>query len=145
MKTYRFNGILQNDGWHENANISVDGSGNISEISQAVPSSSKDTIKINGYALPGFQNAHSHAFQYAMAGLTERHELNGGVPDDFWSWREAMYSLALNINPDQLESIATMLYAEMARHGYTNVAEFHYLHHDKNGKAFGNLAKWVVV
>ena len=139
MKTYRFKRILQDSGWLENASITIHDDGNISHISQNTPS--ENTIKINGYALPGFQNAHSHAFQYAMAGLTERHTSTGSAPDDFWSWREAMYQLALNINPDQMEAIATMLYAEMARHGYTNVAEFQYVHHDKDGRPYANLAE----
>jgi len=75
-----------------------------------------------------------------MAGLAERHE-GTGVPDDFWSWRDAMYKLALSVNPDQFEAIATMLYAEMIRHGYTNVAEFHYVHRDQHGKKYNNLAE----
>jgi len=95
---------------------------------------------VSGYTLPGFQNAHSHAFQYAMAGLAENHSTSL-TSDDFWSWREAMYKLALSVTPDQIESIATMLYTEMVRNGYTNVAEFHYVHHDKNGKRFNNLSE----
>lgn len=137
MDTYLFKGILQDQGWLENVTITVDKSGLIADI---VPNSTYSTQHtINGYAIPGFQNAHSHAFQYAMAGLAERHEKS--TTDDFWGWREAMYKLALSMNPDQMESIATMLYSEMARHGYTNVAEFHYVHHDKNGKQFSNLAE----
>ena len=139
MKTYQFKGLLQNTGWLENAYVKVDSEGNITNISSN--SVSEHAIKIDGYALPGFQNAHSHAFQYAMAGLTEKHVSANVVPDDFWSWREAMYSLALHVNPDQMEAIATMLYAEMARHGYTNVTEFHYLHHDKNGMPYDNIAE----
>ncbi len=139
MRTYQFKGILQNDGWLKNATVSVNDVGNITAITGNV--NSEDASVIDAYALPGFQNAHSHAFQYAMAGLTESHPLNGNKSDDFWTWREAMYQLALSINPDQMQAIATMLYAEMKRHGYTNVAEFHYLHHDKNGKPFSNLAE----
>ncbi|WP_103068596.1 formimidoylglutamate deiminase [Aquimarina sediminis] len=142
MKTYHFKGILQNTGWKENAGITVDGTGIITDIFSI---DSDHDVKPNvetydGYAIPGFQNAHSHAFQYAMAGLAERHE-GGANPDDFWGWREAMYQLALSMNPEQMEAIATMLYAEMARHGYTNVAEFHYVHHDKNGKPYANLSE----
>lgn len=95
---------------------------------------------IEGYAIPGFQNAHSHAFQYAMAGLAEIHSTQQ-TPDDFWSWRDAMYKIALSVNPEQMQSIATMLYAEMVRHGYTHVAEFHYVHHNKNGQAYDNIAQ----
>jgi len=76
-----------------------------------------------------------------MAGVTERHTSINGKGDNFWRWREAMYNLALQSNPDQMRSIATMLYTEMARHGYTNVAEFHYVHHNQNGKHYTNLAE----
>ncbi len=137
MKSYRFKALLQNQGWLENTTVFLDDSGKVISISQDEDS---DTIFIDGYALPGFQNAHSHAFQYAMAGLTERQSI-GQEADDFWSWREPMYQLALNINPEQMKIIAAMLYAELLRNGYTNVAEFHYVHHDENGKPYNNLAE----
>lgn len=136
MKSYRFKALLQNDGWIENAAVSID---EIGEIVAVSTDPNADAIDIDGYALPGFQNAHSHAFQYAMAGLAERHS-TGREADDFWSWREAMYQLALNLDPEQVKVIAAMLYAELVRHGYTNVAEFHYLHHDKNGKPYDDPA-----
>lgn len=131
MKIYRFKALLQNSGWLENTAVSIDERGKIISVSQ-----NEDAEFINGYALPAFQNAHSHAFQYAMAGLAENHSGD----DDFWSWREAMYRLAQNLDPEQMKSIAAMLYAELARHGYSNVAEFHYVHHDKNSEPYGNLA-----
>ncbi|GAA0892111.1 formimidoylglutamate deiminase [Fulvivirga kasyanovii] len=137
MKTYKFNGILQNNGWVEDACITVDDQGIIKKISTESPA---DVEYVNGFAVPGFQNAHSHAFQYAMAGIAERHE-NPEAADDFWTWREAMYQLALTMSPEDIEHVASMLYAEMVRHGYTHVAEFHYLHHDKNGKPYANLAE----
>ena len=138
MKEYKFKKLLQNSGWLTNATVTVDENGVISDISI-----SEDDTSFNSQhsiAIPGFQNAHSHAFQYAMAGLAERHE-DSASQDDFWAWREAMYQLALSIEPDQMEAIATMLYSEMARHGYTNVAEFHYVHHNKNGQPYDNLAE----
>ncbi|MEY3236314.1 MAG: hypothetical protein RI883_415 [Bacteroidota bacterium] len=138
MNKYAFKSLLQREGWIENAIVSVDDNGIITSISNN--SIDNSAIQMNGYALPGFQNAHSHAFQYAMAGLAEVHQVSA-VSDDFWSWREAMYKLALSVNPDQMEAIATMLYSEMVRHGYTNVAEFHYVHHDKNGQHYSNLAE----
>lgn len=134
MNSYRFKAILQNSGWLENAAVSVDENGKIISVSQTENS---DAVFINGYALPAFQNAHSHAFQYAMAGLAENHVRD----DDFWSWRDAMYRLALELNPDEMKKIAAMLYAELVRNGYSNVAEFHYVHHDKNGEPFENLAE----
>ena len=132
MKSYRFKGLLQNSGWIENAIVSVDEKGKIVSIEQTAESNAS----FGGYALPAFQNAHSHAFQYAMAGLAENH----AGSDDFWSWREKMYELAQNINPDKMRNIAAMLYSELVRHGYSSVAEFHYVHHDKNGKPYENLA-----
>ncbi|GAA4113639.1 formimidoylglutamate deiminase [Aquimarina addita] len=139
MKTYSFKGILQNNGWRENTCISINDKGIITKIYDST--SNVDSIEnINGYAIPGFQNTHSHAFQYAMAGLAEKHQ-EAANQDDFWGWREAMYQLALSINPDQMETIATMLYSEMARHGYTNVAEFHYVHHDQQGNPYTDLSE----
>lgn len=135
MKTYRFKGLLTESGWISDAAVTVDTEGKITSISESGAGES-----VNGYALPGFQNAHSHAFQYAMAGLAELHE-GTGIPDDFWSWRTAMYNLALTLDPEEMETVAAMLYAEMARHGYTAVAEFHYVHHDKNGKPYANRAE----
>ncbi|MEQ9166874.1 MAG: amidohydrolase family protein, partial [Fulvivirga sp.] len=137
MKHFQFSGLLQNEGWQDDVAVSVDNDGIITSIQQEKIEGAE---VVNGYALPGFQNAHSHAFQYAMAGLAEKHK-SGTVADDFWSWREAMYQLALTMSPDDLESVATMLYSEMARHGYTHVAEFHYLHHDINGRPYQNLAE----
>lgn len=138
MKKYLINRLLQSDGWKDNVLIEVDEKGVISSIIEN--SNDKDAQQIKGLCLPGFQNAHSHAFQFAMAGLAENHSTSG-IRDDFWSWREAMYQLALSVSPDEMEAIATMLYSEMVRHGYTNVAEFHYVHHDKNGQPFANLAE----
>lgn len=139
MRTYKFKGLLQNDGWLVNASVSVDEHGVISSITPDEKEAPSEDC-IDGYTIPGFQNAHSHAFQYAMAGLAEVHKGTSGQ-DDFWGWREAMYQLALGMDPDQMQAIATMLYVEMARHGYTNVAEFHYVHHDKEGRPYENLAE----
>jgi formiminoglutamate deiminase len=138
MKAFFFKHLLQKDGWKSDIRVDVDDRGIITSIKS--DENSKEAEIITGFALPGFQNAHSHAFQYAMAGLAEVHDISH-TSDDFWSWREAMYKLALQVTPDQMESIATMLYSEMARQGYTNVAEFHYVHHQKNGQPYDNLAE----
>lgn len=138
QRHFKFRGILTKNGWLEQGLVSVDSSGTITAIGQAEENTNAESV--NGYAFPGFQNAHSHAFQYAMAGLAEYHE-GSGIPDDFWSWRTAMYNLALTLSPDDLEAVATQLYSEMLRHGYTAVAEFHYLHHDADGKPYANLSE----
>ncbi len=130
-KCWKFDGLLVQDGWLENARVLTDERGRLVAINPQICDAVVETVR--GYAIPGFQNAHSHAFQYAMAGLAEHLRDD---EDDFWSWRQAMYALALSISPGDLEHIATMLYAEMLRQGFTAVVEFHYLHHDRDGRPF---------
>ena len=91
-----------------------------------------------GPALPGMSNVHSHAFQRAMAGLAE---FRGHPTDDFWTWREEMYRLVRRLAPEDIEAIARFLYVEMLKHGYTTVAEFHYLHNDPEGRPYANRAE----
>lgn len=139
LKYFQFQSLLQHTKWLTPAYVGVDEGGIVKYLSDHPPEEAVAIEFVNGFALPGFQNAHSHAFQYAMAGLAETHTT--GTDDDFWTWREEMYKCALSVDPDQAQAIAAMLYAEMARHGYTHVAEFHYLHHDKEGKPYSNLAE----
>jgi formimidoylglutamate deiminase len=139
LKYFRFNALLQREDWLAPAYVGVDSKGAIRYLSTMPDPNGAAVEAVNGFAIPGFQNAHSHAFQFAMAGLAENHP--AGTDDDFWTWREQMYKCALMVDPDDAEAIAAMLYAEMLRHGYTHVAEFHYLHHDKDGKHYANLAE----
>jgi formimidoylglutamate deiminase len=140
MKFYHFKHLLAKPNeWLSPAYVGVDENGVIQYLSESAPKEASPVEYVNGIAIPGFQNAHSHAFQYAMAGRAETHEV--GSKDDFWSWREAMYACALSMDPGQMQAVATMLYAEMLRKGYTHVAEFHYLHHDENGKPYANLSE----
>ena len=81
-----------------------------------------------GYVIPGLCNAHSHAFQRALAGHTEQRSPAGR--DNFWTWRERMYALAGRVDAEALTAIARQAYCEMLASGYTSVAEFHYLHRD---------------
>lgn len=134
---YKFTGVLTANGWVMPAYVDVGEDGLIRKVSDNY--SGEVDEEVNGLAIPGFRNAHSHAFQYAMAGLAEVHK--PGVLDDFWSWRETMYKVALSIDPDQMESIASYLYSEMLRNGYTHVAEFHYVHLDPNGEFYNNRAE----
>ncbi len=139
IRYYQFKSLLQSSGWLSPAYVGVDEAGCIQYLSSNPPAEPTAIEFVSGLVLPGFQNAHSHAFQYAMAGLAENYP--AGTDDDFWTWREEMYKCALSVNPDQSEAIAAMVYAEMVRQGYTHVAEFHYLHHDKDGKPYSNLAE----
>ena len=97
-----------------------------------------------GVILPGLTDAHSHAFQRAMAGISEQ---GSGSGDNFWRWRQAMYQVALKITPDQLERIATWLYAELLSQGYTHLCEFHYVHHAPDGQRYADPAEmsWALV
>jgi formimidoylglutamate deiminase len=88
-----------------------------------------------GAVVPGMVNAHSHAFQRAFVGMAERRE---SAKDNFWSWRERMYAVALRISPTQLQAVATQLYAELLCGGYTHVCEFHYLHHAPDGTPYAD-------
>ncbi|MDC8786654.1 formimidoylglutamate deiminase [Roseateles koreensis] len=90
---------------------------------------------LGGPVLPSLVDAHSHAFQRAFAGLAERRESGD---DDFWSWRDRMYGLALRITPAQLQAIGAQLYLELLRGGYTQVCEFHYLQHQQNGQPYAD-------
>ncbi len=83
-------------------------------------------------------NVHSHAFQRAMAGLTE---VRGPTGDTFWTWREAMYRFVGRMTPDDVEAVAAQLYVEMLEAGFTRVGEFHYLHHDRDGRPYANRAE----
>ncbi|TNE26951.1 MAG: formimidoylglutamate deiminase, partial [Alphaproteobacteria bacterium] len=116
-------------GWAENVLIGMDDDGWITSV-QPGSNAMRDAVHASGPVLPGMPNTHSHAFQRAMAGLTERVT---GEKDSFWTWRDMMYRFAGSITPDDLEAIAVRLYIEMLKAGYTNVAEFHYLHHQPDG------------
>lgn len=139
MKHFQFTGVWTCQDWTTPAYVSVNDAGLITHLSSQPPAAAIAIEHIHGLVLPGFQNAHSHAFQFAMAGLAEQHAPN--TADDFWSWREAMYQCALRFSPDEMEEVATQAYTEMLRNGYTHVAEFHYLHHDPTGKPYDNLAE----
>jgi formimidoylglutamate deiminase len=90
------------------------------------------------YVIPGMVNLHSHAFQRALGGLTEK---AGEGPDSFWTWRELMYRFAARITPEQIEAIAAQLFSECLRHGYTSLCEFHYLQRDQHGVAYARPAE----
>jgi len=88
--------------------------------------------------LPGMPDVHSHAFQRGMAGLAET---RGPGDDSFWSWREVMYRFALSMTPDQVEAVAAQLYVEMLEAGFTRVGEFHYIHHDVDGRPYSDIGE----
>ncbi len=108
--------------------------GHWAEITSGTPAPAQAEV-LAGPVLPGLVDAHSHAFQRAFAGLSERRD---SAQDDFWSWRDRMYRVALRITPEQLRAVAARLYAELLRGGYTQVCEFHYLQHDRDGRPYAD-------
>ncbi len=136
MKAYFAESALLPTGWADNVLFEVAQDG---LIAKAEPGSAvAGAERLRGAVIPGMPNLHSHAFQRAMAGLTEK---GGPQGDSFWSWRKLMYGFLENLGPDDVEAIATQLYIEMLRAGYTCVAEFHYLHHDPLGRPYNNPAE----
>jgi formiminoglutamate deiminase len=89
-----------------------------------------DDERLPGVVLPGFANAHSHAFHRALRGRT--HDRGG----TFWTWREEMYAIAAALTPESYFELARAVYAEMALSGVTCVGEFHYVHHQPDGAPY---------
>lgn len=123
------------EGWQGNVRIAFDG-GRITTVETGTSPQAGD--ERHAILLPGMPNLHSHAFQRGMAGLAE---LRGPSADSFWSWREVMYRFALSMTPDQVEAVAAQLYVEMLEAGFSRVGEFHYLHHDRDGEPYANIAE----
>ncbi|MEQ1440595.1 formimidoylglutamate deiminase [Fontimonas sp. SYSU GA230001] len=123
-------------GWAENVRIGIDAQGRIASVQ--VQAGADGAERLDGPLIPGMPNVHSHAFQRAMAGLTQT---SGPQSDDFWSWRDCMYRFLERLTPDDVGIIATQLYVEMLQAGYTSVGEFHYLHHDSDGRPYADPAE----
>ncbi|VTU18852.1 8-oxoguanine deaminase [Variovorax sp. PBS-H4] len=124
-------------GWARNVLLRWDGAGRLTHV-QPEAEAPADIPACEGPLIPGMPNLHSHAFQHAFAGLTE---FRGSGEDSFWSWRTLMYRFAAQLSPAQVEAIATWLYVEMLEAGYTSVCEFHYLHHDRDGRPYADDAE----
>lgn len=121
-------------GWADNVRITATG-GQITAVTPGAAVQRGDERV--GLLIPGLPNLHSHAFQRAMAGLGE---VRGPGEDSFWSWREAMYQVAGRVDPDAMQAIAALAYAEMLEGGFTRVGEFHYLHHAADGQSYADPA-----
>jgi formiminoglutamate deiminase len=102
----------------------------IAAVEAGVGSPPAGAERLGGIVLPGFANAHSHAFHRVLRG---RGEAGGG---SFWTWREQMYEVAAGLDPDRYLRLARATFAEMALAGFTAVGEFHYLHHGSGGEPY---------
>jgi formimidoylglutamate deiminase len=136
MKLFARDALLP-AGWARDVVLEIAADGTIDALEVALKAPT-DAERVQGPLLPGMANLHSHAFQRALAGLTER---GGPATDDFWSWRAAMYRFLERIDPPDQEAIAAQLYVEMLKAGYTAVAEFQYLHHDPEGRPYADPAE----
>jgi formimidoylglutamate deiminase len=130
-----FDQALLPQGWQSGVLLAVaDGIITHIEIDTPLPKGAER----HAIALPGLGNVHSHSFQRGMAGLAER---RGPDEDTFWTWREVMYQFLDRLDPDDVEAIAALAFAEMLESGFTRVGEFHYLHHDPAGRRYANPAE----
>jgi formimidoylglutamate deiminase len=157
MTRYHLESVLLPAGWSKNVIVDVADDGIIAAV-EASPggeraavdaspvtshATSHVTSHVAGIVIPGMPNAHSHAFQRGMTGNSE---FRLSSRDSFWTWRQAMYALANRIEPDDLQTLATQLFIEMLKAGYTSVAEFHYLHRRPDGQLYSNGTRlWEAV
>ena len=124
------------EGWARDVAIEVDDDGLVTALeARAERTDSAFPLEV---VLPGVVNLHSHAFQRAMSGLTERRESG---EDSFWTWRETMYRFVARLDPDHLAAVAAQAYAEMLEAGFTRVCEFHYVHHAPDGTPYADPAE----
>lgn len=126
---------LTDNGWEKDVRITIAPDGRIADVAanSSVEGQQLDLV------LPAPGNLHSHAFQRAMAGLTEY--AGNSTKDSFWSWRDLMYRMVEHIRPEDLQAIAAYVQMEMLEAGYGSVGEFHYLHHGPSGQAYLNLTE----
>jgi len=130
-----FASALLDAGWVQNVRFGVE-AGRITRIEVGVAATHSD--EQHSVAVPGMPNVHSHAFQRAMAGLTES---AGPGADSFWTWRNLMYRFVERLEPEDLEAISAFAFAEMLEAGFTRVGEFHYLHHDTDGRTYADIGE----
>jgi len=123
-------------GWSTNVQVSVDHVGRIIDVRNDVTAKSDHDV---GILLPAPVNVHSHAFQRAMAGLTERRGPN--PTDSFWTWRDLMFRFLDQLTPEHVEAITGFVQMEMLEAGYATNVEFHYLHHQPGGKPYDRLGE----
>ncbi len=129
---------LISEGWAHNVRIRIGENGKITDVESSVSPGPEDLQLHNRILLPAMTNLHSHSFQRSMAGLNEK---RAKIQNNFWSWRDLMYSFLERLNPDHIEGIAALVFMEMLESGYASVGEFHYLHHQRGGQPYENFAE----
>ena len=126
------------EGWADGVRVDLGADGRIASVSADTAPQGQRV----GLLLPAMANLHSHAFQRAMAGLSES---RGDQPSDsFWTWRQIMFRFLDHLTPEDIESIASLVQMEMLEAGYATNVEFHYLHHQPGGAAYDDPAEMAV-
>ncbi|MGG9998727.1 formimidoylglutamate deiminase [Pseudovibrio ascidiaceicola] len=138
MKTIFAGQALLPTGLTENVRLHLDDNGTIKAVELGVRPEGEEVSGKNRMICPAPANLHSHAFQRAMAGMTEVRQKG---KDSFWTWRELMYRFLGQLRPEQAEAIAALVYMEMLEAGYASVGEFHYLHHQADGTPYDTLTE----
>ncbi|MGI9369534.1 MAG: formimidoylglutamate deiminase [Ruegeria sp.] len=134
MKIHAETALLGSD-WVQDLLVEIDGARIIGLETGAA--AALDGIRV-GVLLPALGNLHSHAFQRAMAGMTE---VRAAGKESFWTWRTLMYRFLDRLTPEQVEAIAALVYMEMQEAGYASVGEFHYVHHQPGGAPYAQLSE----
>lgn len=135
MQRIRTKHALVSGEWKNDVVVDVGPDGKIASVCESVAG---DAIEV-GTLLPAPANLHSHSFQRAMAGMTERRGPSGR--DTFWTWRKMMFRFLEELTPDDIEAIAAYVQLEMLEAGYATVGEFHYVHHQPNGEPYDDLGE----
>lgn len=126
---------LTSSGWHNDVAVTLESDGRIGEITVGAAPCGRRV----GCLLPAPANAHSHAFQRSLAGLTEDRGPDGS--DSFWTWRKLMFRFLDHLDPDQVQAITAFVQMEMLEAGFATNVEFHYLHHQPGGAVYDDLAE----
>jgi formimidoylglutamate deiminase len=127
---------LLKEGWARDVTVDITPEGRIGAVRAGTRPGDGLTVQL---LLPAPANAHSHAFQRAMAGLTEGR--SGEETDSFWTWRNLMYRFVERITPEQLQAITAFVQMEMLEAGFATNVEFHYLHHGPDGQPYDDIAE----
>uniref|UniRef100_A0AC34QJK4 Amidohydrolase-related domain-containing protein n=1 Tax=Panagrolaimus sp. JU765 TaxID=591449 RepID=A0AC34QJK4_9BILA len=119
--------IWLNGKFTSNQQLKIGENGEILEIGENLDMDGCDSVELRDSAIvPGFVNAHSHAFHRYLRGQTG---IGQSTTDSFWKWRDAMYALVQNIEYDEFKQLCKGTFEEMLSAGITTVGEFHYVHH----------------
>lgn len=136
MTRIRASQALLSGGWARDVAVTLDGA-RIARVETGAPARPGD-VAVDAL-LPAPANLHSHAFQRAMAGMTEGR--GPGGQDSFWTWRQLMFRFLDQLTPDDVQAIAAFVQMQMLEAGFGASVEFHYLHHAPGGTPYADLSE----